>query len=219
MSKDTEEGPRAGEAPRDKTKGSDASAAEPKRSAPKPVATKGRQATGLATAGGGTKSAGARATAHAGRRALLQAPSDRRKHASGEGGPGKGRDCGNGRAGGNGGAGAGGLGLALVRRYDETFATEPRNRLALNAVAAGKVQIVARNREAVVRGEQRTFSHVVKTADITNQKQSGRCWMFAGQNVAARRGHEALEGDQFEFCRPICSSSTSSKRPTTFLRR
>ncbi len=199
MSKDTEEGPRAGEAPRDKTKGSDVSAAEPKRSAPKPVATKGRQATGLATAGGGTKSAGARATAHAGRRALLQAPSDRRKHASGEGGPGKGRDGGNGRAGGNGGAGAGGLGLALVRRYDETFATEPRNRLALNAVAAGKVQIVARNREAVVRGEQRTFSHVVKTADITNQKQSGRCWMFAGLNVLRVEAMKRLKVDQFEF--------------------
>ena len=58
---------------------------------------------------------------------------------------------------------------------------------------------MARNREAVVRGEQRTFSHVVKTPDITNQKQSGRCWMFAGLNVLRVEAMKRLKVDQFEF--------------------
>jgi bleomycin hydrolase len=93
----------------------------------------------------------------------------------------------------------GGLRLAAVRSFDETFAAEPRNRLALNAVTAGKVQVVARNREAVVRAAQRTFSHVVKTPDITNQKQSGRCWMFAGLNVLRVAAMKALKVEQFEF--------------------
>ena len=99
---------------------------------------------------------------------------------------------GNGRAG-------GGLQVAAVRRFDETFAADPRNRLALNAVTAGKVQVVARNREAVVRAAQRTFSHVIKTPEITNQKQSGRCWMFAGLNVLRVEAMKALKVDQFEF--------------------
>ena len=98
----------------------------------------------------------------------------------------------NGRAG-------GGLKVAAVRRFDESFAAEPRNRLALNAVTAGKVQVVARNREAVVRAAQRSFSHVVKTPDITNQKQSGRCWMFAGLNVLRVATMKSLKVDQFEF--------------------
>ena len=120
------------------------------------------------------------------------------------------RRGGRGRADGAGG----GLRLAAIRSFDETFAAEPRNRLALNAVTAGKVQVVARNREAVVRASQRSFSHVVKTPDITNQKQSGRCWMFAGLNVLRVAAMKALKVEQFEFSEVICSSTTSSRRPT-----
>ncbi len=107
-----------------------------------------------------------------------------------------------------------------VLRFDEAFAGEARNRLALNAVTAGKVQDVARNREAVVRAAQRTFSHVIKTPEITNQKQSGRCWMFAGLNVLARRGHEAAQGRAVRVLAelPACST-TSSRRRTTSSRR
>ena len=103
--------------------------------------------------------------------------------------------AGNGRASGAGGA----LKAAAVARFDETFVAEPRNRLALNAVTAGKMQVVARNREAVVRAAQRTFSHVIKTPEITNQKQSGRCWMFAGLNVLRVEAMKRLKVDQFEF--------------------
>jgi len=101
------------------------------------------------------------------------------------------------------GAGANGAGGALkraaVERFDQVFVAEPRNRLALNAVTAGKVQVVARNREAVVRSAQRTFSHLIKTPDITNQKQSGRCWMFAGLNVLRVEAMKRLKVEQFEF--------------------
>ncbi|HMK91816.1 MAG TPA: C1 family peptidase, partial [Thermoleophilia bacterium] len=93
----------------------------------------------------------------------------------------------------------GALPVAEVRRFDAAFAAEPRNRLALNAVTAGKSQVVARNRDAVVRAAQRTFSHVVKTPEITNQRQSGRCWMFAGLNVLRVEAMKKLKVDQFEF--------------------
>ena len=93
----------------------------------------------------------------------------------------------------------GALPIGEVRRFDDVFAADPRNRLALNAVTAGKSQVVARNREAVVRAAQRTFSHVVKTPEITNQKQSGRCWMFAGLNVLRVEALKKLNVDQFEL--------------------
>jgi bleomycin hydrolase len=50
-----------------------------------------------------------------------------------------------------------------------------------------------------VRAGQRTFSHVIKTAEITNQKQSGRCWMFAGLNVLRVAAMKKLNVEQFEF--------------------
>ena len=118
------------------------------------------------------------------------------------------------------GRGSGGaLKAAAIGRFDETFAAEPRNRLALNAVTAGKVQVVARNREAVVRAAQRSFSHVIKTPEITNQKQSGRCWMFAGLNVLRVAAMKRLKVDSSSSRRPTCSSATSSRRPTTSSRR
>jgi len=134
--------------------------------------------------GGDGKRAGASAAASVARRSPAKTS-----------GVGTGRGAGDGR---RNGAGAG-LQIAAVRRFDEAFAADPRNRLALNAVTAGKVQVVARNREAVVRASQRTFSHVIKTPDITNQKQSGRCWMFAGLNVLRVAAMKSLKVDQFEF--------------------
>ena len=94
--------------------------------------------------------------------------------------------------------GRAGLSLEQLERFDEAFAGDPKNILALNAVTGGKLQQVARNREAVIRA-QRTFSHVVKTAEITDQKQSGRCWMFAGLNVLRVEAMKRLKVEQFEF--------------------
>jgi len=125
-----------------------------------------------------------KAAARPGARTAAKAPAGRARAA--------GNGAGNGRA-------AGGLQTAAVARFDEAFVAEPRNRLALNAVTAGKVQVVARNREAVVRAAQRTFSHIIKTPEITNQKQSGRCWMFAGLNVLRVEAMRRLKVDQFEF--------------------
>jgi bleomycin hydrolase len=84
---------------------------------------------------------------------------------------------------------------AAVRRYDKAFAREPRNRLLLNAVTANDLQKVARDRDAVVRADQ-TFSHLIKTGPATDQKQSGRCWLFAGLNLFREEAgrHLGLEG-------------------------
>jgi hypothetical protein len=88
--------------------------------------------------------------------------------------------------------------IEQLERFDEAFAGDPKNILALNAVTGGRLQQVARSREAVVRA-QRSFSHVVKTAEITDQKQSGRCWMFAGLNVFRVEAMKRLKVEQFEF--------------------
>ena len=87
---------------------------------------------------------------------------------------------------------------ADIQRYDESFGRDPKNRLVLNAVTSGKVQEIARDRDAVVRGEH-TFSHVIKTAAVTNQRKSGRCWMFAGLNVFRIEAMKRLGMEEFEL--------------------
>lgn len=56
------------------------------------------------------------------------------------------------------------------------------DRACHNAVTNNDVNALALNRE-VLRGDDGHFSHRIKSKGITNQKKSGRCWMFAALNV------------------------------------
>lgn len=56
------------------------------------------------------------------------------------------------------------------------------DRACHNAVTNNDVNSLALNRN-VVRGDDGHFSHRIKSQGITDQKKSGRCWMFAALNV------------------------------------
>lgn len=82
--------------------------------------------------------------------------------------------------------------------FAEVFDSDPKNMLALNAVTQTDVTSVALNREVVNRSNH-TYSHLIKTPNATNQKGSGRCWMFAGLNTIRMITMEKMNLDQFEF--------------------
>ena len=67
-----------------------------------------------------------------------------------------------------------------------------------NAVTNNEIDKLALNRR-VISGEDGHFSHRIKTKGITNQKSSGRCWMFAGFNVMRPKVIHEQGLDHFEF--------------------
>ncbi len=67
-----------------------------------------------------------------------------------------------------------------------------------NAVTNNEINKLALNRE-IISGEDGQFSHKIKTKGITNQKSSGRCWMFAGFNVMRPKVIHEQGLDGFEF--------------------
>ncbi len=75
---------------------------------------------------------------------------------------------------------------ALTPRFlDElrsAFDAVPAYRIAQNAVTQVTADDVALNRRAVTAIDH-TFSHVLDDWSVTNQKNSGRCWIFAGLNL------------------------------------
>ncbi|MBN2380955.1 C1 family peptidase [candidate division WOR-3 bacterium] len=85
-----------------------------------------------------------------------------------------------------------------VRRFEEVFRADPRNKLALNAVTVNPLDKVARNRESVIASDN-TFSHTITELPITNQKKSGRCWMFAGLNLFRLEAAKNLALKEFEL--------------------
>ena len=85
-----------------------------------------------------------------------------------------------------------------IEAYRKAFESDPRYRVALNAVTKTPAKNVAMNRQAVVRCNH-TFSHVVATGAATSQNQSGRCWMFAGLNLFRMKAAEQMNLEDFEL--------------------
>jgi bleomycin hydrolase len=71
-------------------------------------------------------------------------------------------------------------------------------RLLQNAVTQVSLDDVALNR-AVVAGTDHTFSHRLDDWEATNQKQSGRCWCFAGLNLVRVGAMRKMGIKSFEF--------------------
>lgn len=66
--------------------------------------------------------------------------------------------------------------------YEAAFNNSPANAVAMNAVTKNGVNNAAASPYAAARN-QHAYSVMVDAGDITNQKKSGRCWMFASLNV------------------------------------
>ncbi|WP_072499699.1 C1 family peptidase [Olsenella phocaeensis] len=91
------------------------------------------------------------------------------------------------------------IGRDWAARQNEEFCSSRANRIGRNAVTATDVMQAARD-TSVMRGYHDTYGvRVPKTADITNQRQSGRCWMFTAYNVARHATMDFLDVDSFEF--------------------
>ena len=69
-----------------------------------------------------------------------------------------------------------------LQRFEGKFDADKVNRVAMNAAAQAGVNGAARN-YAVQQNNPYAFSIEVDAGKVCDQKQSGRCWMFAALNV------------------------------------
>jgi bleomycin hydrolase len=82
--------------------------------------------------------------------------------------------------------------------FEKGFAARPGNRLMQNAVTQTPVDDVALDRR-ILTGIDHSVSHHLDDWKVTNQKQSGRCWMFAGLNLLRVGAARTLGVKDFEF--------------------
>src|SRR5258708_6706589 len=95
-------------------------------------------------------------------------------------------------------SGEGPLTPQLLTELRRGFEAQPSYKLAMNAVTQTPVDDVALNRE-VVTNTDFTFSHWLDDWAVTNQKNSGRCWMFAGLNLFRVGAMKKMKLKDFEF--------------------
>ncbi|WP_274432630.1 aminopeptidase C [Alicyclobacillus sp. ALC3] len=74
------------------------------------------------------------------------------------------------------------ISAAFLEEVSSAFRESSINRARMNAITKSGIEGVATNRDALVQ-MQFTFSNEIETGPITDQKQSGRCWLFAGLNT------------------------------------
>lgn len=83
-------------------------------------------------------------------------------------------------------------------RFHEEFRGSRTNVIAMNAATANGVQAAARSRRAAC-GVVHQYSIRLDQKGVTNQKNSGRCWMFAALNCLRFRVMHRLKLDEFEL--------------------
>jgi len=98
------------------------------------------------------------------------------------------------------------------------FEGTPSARMAQNAVCKHTVDEIALSR-GVVTTTDSTFSHVLDDWAVTNQKASGRCWMFAGLNLLRVGAMKKMNLKEFEFSQNYCFFWDKFERANYFLER
>ncbi len=86
----------------------------------------------------------------------------------------------------------------LLAQFEERFDADRCNAVAMNAVTKNGVNVVATN-YATEREVRTEFSVSLEQGKITNQKQSGRCWMFAALNTMRFQVIKKLNLEDFEL--------------------
>ncbi|MDB3941869.1 hypothetical protein N9406_13005, partial [Verrucomicrobiales bacterium] len=92
----------------------------------------------------------------------------------------------------------GSLTADLVEKLRDGYEMNSEDRARFNAISNTDIDTLALNRQ-IVNGEDGHFSHRIKTKGVTNQKASGRCWMFAGLNTMRPTVIHELGLEAFEF--------------------
>ena len=85
-----------------------------------------------------------------------------------------------------------------IERFVKQFESNPAYRLAQNAVTSTSLDDVALDR-SVVNSMATSMSNVLDDWEATNQKQSGRCWLFAGLNLLRTGAAKTMDVKDFEF--------------------
>ncbi len=82
--------------------------------------------------------------------------------------------------------------------FNENFDNKPVQKALQRVLFKNDIQTAFEVQESV-RANQFIFSNEIKTLPVANQKQSGRCWIFAGLNVIRETAAKKYDLVSFEF--------------------
>lgn len=112
----------------------------------------------------------------------------------------------------------GGLTLRLIDQLRASLEMNAHTKSVYNAVTNNDISKLALNHD-IVRSHNEIFNHKIKTKGITNQKSSGRCWLFAGLNTLRPAVIKKYNLEEFEFSQNYLTFWDKMEKANAFLER
>lgn len=112
----------------------------------------------------------------------------------------------------------GGISNDMLEQMRKSYTNSPEQRAIKNALASTPIPKLIINSENLAKTDTH-FSHRVKTKGITNQKSSGRCWLFAGLNILRAKMINKYKLGEMEFSQNYCSFYDQLEKSNNFLQK
>lgn len=108
------------------------------------------------------------------------------------------------------------LDKTFYKILEEEYDKDPSNNIISNAISNVGIRDASLNKN-VINQHDFIFSNEVKTHDITDQKKTGRCWMFAALNMIRMKIAEKLKMENFELSESFLYFYDNMEKTNRFL--
>jgi bleomycin hydrolase len=111
----------------------------------------------------------------------------------------------------------GSIAQAMLDEAKQAYKASPVKTIAGSVILNG-IDNTSRRQESLI-GMRQVFSDEIEPLEITNQKKSGRCWIFAGMNVLRYHINQTLEfkDKNFELSQPYMMFYDKLEKANYFL--
>ena len=110
----------------------------------------------------------------------------------------------------------GGIDAKMLSKLRSGYTASAEQKAVKNALASSSIATLAINGDNLAMCDTH-FSHRVKTRGITDQKSSGRCWLFTGLNVLRAKMINTHNLAEMEFSQNYCSFYDLLEKSNLFL--
>lgn len=110
----------------------------------------------------------------------------------------------------------GGITQDMLNQIKSSYKHTPADKAIYNAMAETSIAVLAKNHENLANIDT-NFTNKVVSHGITDQQQSGRCWLFTGLNVLRAQMMAKYGLDEMEFSQNYCFFYDQLEKANLFL--
>ena len=106
----------------------------------------------------------------------------------------------------------------IFDQLEKIYDKDEKNKVIENAISNMGIREASLDKN-IINQHDFIFSNEVETKDVTNQKKTGRCWMFAGLNMVRMHIAKKLNMEKFELSESFLYFYDNMEKSNLFLQR